>query len=230
MYRYTLQSIIERKPIDSLLEPIRLEEPLLDKKGKQVARVLVRCECGTTKIVLVKSFLGRTLSCGCLHKKIVSKLFTKYPNANKHILSSYNAMMNRCYFTTNHAYHLYGGNGVKVCQEWVDNYFSFEKWSLENGWKPGLVIDKDIKGTGLLYSPENCMWATQKQNSNKKVNSVYYIFNGQKLTLSQIAELIGIKRATIDSRLRSGMSFENAVSLPVQDKLLNLNKRHNEKK
>lgn len=185
--------------------------------------------CGTIKSHKASGIIsGGILSCGCLRKENVSIAITKYPNANKQILSSYQAMMGRCYNKNNQAYRLYGAKGVSVCKKWVEDYFSFEKWSVENGWMPGLVIDKDIKGTGLLYSPENCMWATQKENSNKTSANVYYNFNGQQFTLSAIAELIGIKRATLDSRLRSGIKFEDAVLMPVQDKLLNLH--HNKNK
>lgn len=212
-----------RIPGKSRLTAIKIGEPKYDKKGGRVTMLTCKCTCGTIRDFKASGVMsGAILSCGCMRKEIVSALLTKYPNANNKILSSYRAMIGRCTNHNNQAARLYIERGVRVCDEWLNDYFSFEKWSLDNGWKPGLVIDKDIKGNGMLYSPETCVWATPKENANKKSNSVYFNYMGESLTLSQVAERIGIKRATLDSRLRSGMKFNDAVNMPVQDKLLNL--------
>ncbi len=82
------------------------------------------------------------------------------------IYNSWHNMCHRCYYPKHESYKNYGAKGVVVCEEWKTNYHSFLDWSLANGWKPGLQLDKDIKGTGYLYSPETCLWVTRQQNRN----------------------------------------------------------------
>jgi len=62
-------------------------------------------------------------------------------------------------------YHRYGGRGIKVCDEWKDSFESFMKWSIENGYKDGLSIDR-IDNDGD-YEPSNCQWITVSENSEK---------------------------------------------------------------
>lgn len=222
--RYTsIQQVIDKLSERNLLTVLEFAPPDFDYRGRVITKVICKCTCGVVRSYTVHNMVnGSTLSCGCLHRKIIREQFLKYPNSNKHILVSYRCMMKRCYLKTDQAYKLYGGNGVSVCKEWIDDYYSFEKWSLDNGWAKGLVIDKDILGNGKLYSPEMCKWATQKENSQYKVNSRKFFYNGQLLTLSAICEIKGVKRATIDTRIRLGMGFEEAINSPIKDKNLNL--------
>lgn len=71
----------------------------------------------------------------------------------------WNGFKTRCYNKNNPKYHRYGGRGVIVCNEWVNNFKAFYDWAILNGWEEGLQIDKDIKAhklgkEGLIYSPE----------------------------------------------------------------------------
>ena len=79
------------------------------------------------------------------------------------IYVSYRAMFGRCYVPSTNGYDNYGGNGVRICDKWKDDYLSFKEWSLNNGWKQGLVISR--KGDIGNYEPNNCEWITKSQNS-----------------------------------------------------------------
>ncbi len=101
------------------------------------------------------------------------KCYFEYRNKNQHsynnIYRRYLDMKGRCYNPNNCNYKHYGARGIKVCDEWLgkDGYKNFEKWSLENGYKKELSLDK-IDNNGN-YSPDNCRWTTRRiQNINKR--------------------------------------------------------------
>lgn len=91
-------------------------------------------------------------------------------------------MKARCYNKKNCNYNYYGGRGIKVCDEWLNSYKSFEKWAQENGYKKELTLDK-INNNGN-YEPQNCRWVNQRiQNINKRPNKKNQLgFVGIKLS------------------------------------------------
>jgi len=89
------------------------------------------------------------------------------------IYRAYRHMIERCYKPNTKQFHNYGGAGVTVCDEWRNDYLAFKKWSIENGWKKGLEIDKDILSSGdKIYSPSTCMWVTHAENCKHRIAPV----------------------------------------------------------
>lgn len=84
--------------------------------------------------------------------------------------SRLNGIIDRCYNPNSKSYKTYGGAGVTVCEEWLNYPQSFIDWSIANGFKQDLVIDKDILCDELgvspkVYSPKTCQWITLSENS-----------------------------------------------------------------
>jgi len=77
---------------------------------------------------------------------------------------------------------------LTVAQEWND-WLVFYKWATENGWQPNLTIDRIDNTKG--YSPDNCRWVPRAENNRNRRCVVRYDWNGEKLTLGQIAEKEG---------------------------------------
>lgn len=76
------------------------------------------------------------------------------------------SMVQRCHNPNQADYGNYGGRGIRVCRGWR-KFENFLQWSLDNGYKTGLSIDRINNGKG--YSPENCRWATSsQQNRNQR--------------------------------------------------------------
>lgn len=75
-------------------------------------------------------------------------------------------MKARCFNPKCKKYDIYGGAGVRLCDEWMD-FDVFKEWALSHGYSDNLTIDRrDNAGD---YEPGNCRWATTKeQNFNKK--------------------------------------------------------------
>ena len=85
---------------------------------------------------------------------------------NTRLYNIWRAMRQRCNNPQNNRYSVYGGRGISVCEEW-EVFENFYKWSMENGYKEDLTIDR--KNTDGNYEPSNCRWATIKeQNRNKR--------------------------------------------------------------
>jgi hypothetical protein len=157
-----------------------------------------------------------TLCSKCVYD---SKILYDTPE-KKAISESYRAMMQRCYNPNSPTYKFYGARGVTVCDEWKNDRMKYLKWCLENSYKKGLHLDKDIlsKKLGIsppIYSPDTCMYITAKENSVCKVNSRHVVYKGRRQTVSQWAEELGVKTKTLAYRLKLGWSDEETINTPI---------------
>lgn len=146
-------------------------------KNRTATYVIASCECGTTKeYVACYIISGHTKSCGCWKKDRMKHFATTHGMArhdSKHpIYVSWNGMKNRCYGNPNHKdFKYYGKLGVTMCEEWKNDFMAFYNWSMANGWKKGLTIDRFPDKNGS-YEPSNCRWATRKQQVDNRSNSL----------------------------------------------------------
>lgn len=106
--------------------------------------------------------------------------YTKYSIHLHHILIM---MKKRCYDKNHQNYKYYGEKNIKICDDWLNNPNSFVDWSLLNGYKIGLQIDR-INNAGN-YEPNNCRWVTRIENANNTSRNVYIAFNHETKSLAQ---------------------------------------------
>lgn len=119
-------------------------------------------------------------------------------------------MKYRCYNANYDGYNNYGGRGIIVCQEWINDFGNFYEWAIKNGYKDTLTIERiDVNGN---YCPENCKWATMKEQENNKRNNTVLEYNGEKRTVSEWADKLQVSKETLYSRLKSGWSVERVLT------------------
>lgn len=181
--------------------------------GQIKRKVKCVCDCGTEKdyyLDLIRR--GHTKSCGCLNAEEVKRKRTTHGNYGSSLYHVWNMMIQRCSNPRCNAYSRYGGRGIKVCQEWVRSFESFNEWALSNGYIYGLTIDR-IDNDGD-YEPSNCRWVSMKIQCNNRRNSRYFEINGETHTLSEWCELSSVEYGLVKGRLRLGWSIEDALTTP----------------
>lgn len=177
------------------------------------------CECGNTKRIEASSLKnGTTKSCGCLQKETVKKTATKYwfnPNYKKdRIYRIYNKIKNRCYNSNSESYKYYGGRGIVICDEWLNDFQVFYDWAISSGYDEKLTIDRiDVNGN---YEPSNCRWATRKEQNYNKRNNRKITYNEKTQTLTEWAKELNINAHTLSNRInRAKMNPEEAFTKSV---------------
>ena len=149
--------------------------------------------------------------CKCQHsKKIVQSEIksekTKRLKMQDHELySRWKSIKNRCYVQSDKDYHNYGGRGIKMCDDWKNNFWSFVEWANQSGYEKDLTIDRiNVDGD---YCPDNCRWVGRFfQNKNKRNIKLY-----DELTLPDYCKLHGLCYNTMQRLRKEGLSLEESL-------------------
>lgn len=88
-----------------------------------------------------------------------------------HLLKVYTSMIDRCYKKIHKSFKGYGGLGIKVCENWLNNKEVFLKWAIESGYKRGLWLDRI--NNNECYSPDNCRWVTPKESAYNRTTTIF---------------------------------------------------------
>lgn len=150
------------------------------KNGTSTSRkvVVCECDCGTIRAMYTTQLTcstKRSNSCGCLVGD-VSRARSgadcgSYVDGRRseHLNKTYRGIKERCYNQKCKGYQRYGKRGIVMCDEWLEDYTAFREWSINNGYKKGLSIDRiNVNGN---YEPSNCRWATFTQQARNRTNN-----------------------------------------------------------
>jgi len=151
---------------------------------------------------------------------------------DKKLASVLSGMIERCKNPKLSIYHYYGGRGITVCEEWKKDKNSFLDWSYNNGYKPGLSIDRiDVNGH---YDPNNCRWATSKEQQRNKRNSCKFEYQGKQYTPISFYEEFGVPNSFFSKKFNTGLSPSEILvpytkrrqrkTIPTKAQILNLTK------
>ena len=156
-------------------------------KLKHATYWVCKCECGNMMIVKGAYLMnGTTKSCGCLQKdkaRITCISRSKHNLSKNRMYNIWRGMIKRCYKEYDKNYCRYGARGIKMCDEWLNDFINFYNWAMDNGYEDDLTIDR-INNDGN-YEPSNCRWTTHKVQGNNRRDNVYLVIDGEKKTLME---------------------------------------------
>lgn len=121
----------------------------------------------------------------------------KDPEAIVRTFHSYNAMIQRCYYTKGYKYQRYGARGIAVCKAWRNSFTNFLR---DMGLRPeGKTLDRIDNDKN--YTPTNCQWATSLQQANNRSSNKKITHKGEARTIAQWARVLNVSFALLQSRI-----------------------------
>lgn len=122
-------------------------------------------------------------------------------------------MKQRCSNPSREDFKWYGARGITVCPEWADSFPAFLSWAICNGYEDHLTLERvDSDGP---YCPENCRWATKKEQANNRRTNRRLTINGRTQSIAEWSQELGIDRSTLWRRINAGWTVERALTEPV---------------
>lgn len=157
---------------------------------------IVICKCGNKKTVRNTHLKSKgTKSCGCGQNKFIHSM------SNTPEYKIWAGIKQRCTNSKNKDFNKYGGRGIKVCKRWLN---SFENFYEDMGNRPkGGTIDRVNNNKGYLFS--NCRWATYKEQTRNRRNTIRIDYNGRVLSLAEWADKYKLIYGTLLARYHRGI-------------------------
>lgn len=159
---------------------------------------LCQCDCGN-EIVMRRDSLttGNTKSCGCYFFDV----HRTHGMTNTRLFREWTQMRRRCRETDGDHYQWYGARGISVCSEW-DNFETFCDWTLNNGYRDDLTIDRIDNNLG--YYPENCRWVDNLTQQNNRSNNRRITYRVETHSAKEWSRILGVSYSKLLYRLDVG--------------------------
>lgn len=206
---------------------------MMDMTGKRFGRLLVvglerrrvgkririywtcHCDCGETVSVESSNLRSlRTNSCGCLQRELSTIQATKHGQSRSALYHIWYGMIMRCTNPNDRAFKNYGGRGITVYPAWLS---SFEAFARDMGPRPSPEYSIDRIDNDGNYEPENCRWATRRQQGRNRRGLIRVNYQGKTVCLKEAAEAAGIEYKLAHDRIFSlGWSVDDALSIPAK--------------
>ncbi|MEE0200778.1 MAG: hypothetical protein U0I51_09545 [Muricomes sp.] len=128
------------------------------------------------------------------------------------LYSVWGNMLKRCYNEECDRFYAYGARGIKVCDEWRDDFHLFADWALKNGWTPFLSIERKNLDQG--YSPDNCEFITMKQQARNKASNIRVVYRGEDKCIAEWCEILGLNDKRTYRRYQLGIREPEVLFYP----------------
>lgn len=177
-----------------------------DKQNNARRKIKVKCkDCSNITTTTYRNFTkeGKNSCRKCaLDNNKIGAHFRTHNKSNHPLYSTYNNMKIRCYKEYSKDYKHYGGRGIKICDEWLEDFENFYNWAVDNGWKYELSIERvDNDGN---YCPDNCKWVSQaEQNRNKRTVKLDWdkvaVIRSGKYSDKELANMFDVSKGNIET-------------------------------
>lgn len=168
-------------------------------------KVSCRCQCGNVIDVFRGNLRrGNTKACGCTRRKTcadrMSKLNLQHGMYGTKIYNIWDGIVDRTTRTWSHRYAEYGAQGIGIHPDWLvfENFYAY----VGDPPSPKHSIDRLKNERG--YEPGNVRWATAKEQSMNRRTTKFVQVNGQVLSLTDAAVVLGVSKCTTSRWLKEG--------------------------
>ena len=184
---------------------------IICKSGSTARGILwvCRCDCGERREILSASLTnGNTKSCGCARNE------SNVARSKTHGLTCspeyvvWSALKSRCLNPNNLDYPSYGGRGITICEQWL----SFEAFYIDMGPRPDKGYSVERCDNNGNYDPSNCHWVTVKEQSRNKRNTRYVEYEGQSISMAEVAEKADVNYDNLKYLLNKGFTASKAIT------------------
>jgi hypothetical protein len=180
-------------------------------KGRNVPHQEVVCDCGVRKVVRLCGILhGSSTSCGCYRRELSSLRIKTHGESRTPLYRKWCHLFDRCKGFKERDRKNYTDKGIEVCERWM----SYENFKADMGYPPKgkNTIDRIDNSKG--YSPDNCRWASSREQCNNKTNNVVITYQGRSDTVANWGRHLGVCSKALMYRLKRGWSVEDAFNTP----------------
>lgn len=203
--------------------------PPIDMTGKKINMLTVlyrsenlkgrtrwhcRCDCGKELDVDYGSLKKGQYSCGCFTSARIREKKSTHGKSDTRLFNVWAKMKERCCRKTHKSYIDYGGRGIKVCPEWLNDFSAFDEWAMANGYDENADFMKctlDRIDPNGDYEPSNCRFVSMKVQCNNRRNNHYILYKGEKHTIAEWSDITGLSFDTIYRRLKLGWNDGQAL-------------------
>lgn len=167
---------------------------------------LYKCDCGNEKVIRKGEVSqGGSQSCGCYLRESVRERATKHGDSETRLYDIYRGIKRRCLNPKFKHYKDYGGRGIKICDEWLEDYLNFKEWAINNGYSDNLTIERiDFNGN---YEPNNCKWIPLSEQPKNTRRCRFITINGIKHTIKEWAKYLNLSYSTLIYRMKKNKNY-----------------------
>jgi hypothetical protein len=217
--KYNFQDLTDKQY--GKLKVLYRTEDKIYKSGRKFVQWMCECSCeNKTKLGVIADSLrsGKTTSCGCSvrekSKETMIKMNTIHNKAKTRLYRIYMGMKTRCYNPNHVHYNKYGGKGIFICNEWLENFMDFYNWAMENGYDDSLSIDRRDNDEG--YYPNNCQWSTEKEQQNNIKRNLYITIDNINKSVYEWAEEYKLDPKLISKRYYNGKHGDDLITPKIE--------------
>ena len=168
-----------------------------------VTRANCVCDCGKKGVYRVADMKsGNTSSCGCLRVENTVSMRTTHGKTNTSEYSIWTDIKKRCGSPAHKYFARYGGRGISICDRWARDFAAFYA---DMGPRPSTSHEIDRINNDGNYEPQNCRWATRRENMLNTGRAMFAEYQGRQVCLKDLATLTGIKYNTLYYRYKRGL-------------------------